>query len=111
MKKQLIFIGCFVCNVCSLPQTERKFLKLETLPTVNAKFSISIVENNIHNKAYTVFSVPMYFIVTITINPSLIPIGIADYQLLPWNNFSNSFCQYAHKPILYIFDTPLPFFG
>lgn len=92
MKKQLIFIGCFVCNVCSLPQTERKFLKLETLPTVNAKFSISIVENNIHNKAYTVFSVPMYFIVTITINPSLIPIGIADYQLLPWNNFS------ARKP-------------
>lgn len=43
MKKQLIFIGCFVCNVCSLPQTERKFLKLETLPTVNAKFLLVLL--------------------------------------------------------------------
>lgn len=86
MRKQLIFIGCFIWNVYSLAQTERKFLMIDTLPSVRTERPVGIVENNAHNKIDTAFSAPIQSFAIITANPFLMPTDIVGNQLFPWNN-------------------------
>lgn len=86
MRKLLILIGCFICNVYSFGQTERDFLTTDTLPSVWSDYPMGILGKNVHSKTNSALPIPIHAFATLTSKSSFMPKVIVGNQLYPWNH-------------------------